>query len=114
MNFVLFQFLSDIGIFGIILLILWNLKYKKINNKIILFILGILFLLKFTLYYNFANSTQRIKEELKNSNQIFESKLKEPVKKIQKFNYKKEFNNISNSINQEQNKIHNSIKGNNQ
>jgi len=110
MNFVLFQFLSDIGIFSIILLILWNLKTKKFDNKIILFILGILFLLKFTLYYNFANSTERIKEELKNSNQIFERKLEEPIKKVQNFDYKKEFNDISKSIDKEQNKIHNSIK----
>jgi len=108
MNIVFFQYLPDVLIIYATIMLLINYKYpNKMKSSIILIILG--FILKAIVYFNFTNSDERIKKESIISNQIFQSKM-EKVKKLKEFNYSKEYENVSNSITKDADKIHNSVK----
>jgi len=110
MNIVLFQHLFDILII-VSLLMTFFTYYKKEYNlaKIYLISTFVIVLLKGFVYFNFANSDNRVKQENINSTKIFQAKMK-PIKKKKEFNYTKDFKDTSATITKEVDKIHNSIK----
>ena len=108
MHIVLFQFLPDIFLIvaiGYLIYAFRKNEYKKI--AIGLFVFAII--LKSIIFFDFTNSNKRVKEESQMSNQIFQSKM-EKAKRIPEFNYTKDYKDVSNSISNEANEIHNSIK----
>jgi len=110
MNVVLFQHIFDILI--IVSLLMTYITYKKEHYdlaKIYLISTLVIVLLKGFVYFNFTNSDHRVKQENINSTKIFQAKMK-PIKKINEFNYSKDFKDASVTITKEVDKIRNSIQ----
>ena len=111
MDIALTQYIFDVLIIISIIGIIYGIK-KKSKYFTVFLILWLLTLTiaSLTVYFNFTNSSKVIKMESNKASYIFQSKMKEPEKKIQEFNYSKDFKSESKDITNEADKIHKNIK----
>ena len=110
-NIVLAQYILDAIIIVSIIGIVHGIKKK---NKGVVKILSIWLIVTIVavsiIHFDFTGANERVKTESNNADQIFQSKLKEPEKKVQEFNYKKEFTTESKDITNESDKIHENVE----
>ena len=111
MTFVIFQYLLDIAILIGVGGIAFAIK-KKNKSLMIYFIIAILsiLLLKNFIYVNFTGSNTQVKKEANAANTIFQAKMNVKEKHLKEFNYTKDFQDVSKTIENQANEIHNSIK----
>ena len=110
-NVVLTQYILDAMIIVSIIGIIYGVRKK---NKGIVKILSIWLIITIIasaiIHFDFTGVNERVKIEGNNADQIFQSKMKEPEKRTQEFNYSKDFKSESKDITDEADSIHKNIK----
>ena len=110
-NMVLTQYILDAMIIVSATGIAYGVKKKNKSVTIMLSIwLIVTIIASLVIHFDFTGANERVRTESNNANQIFQSKMKEPEKKVQEFNYKKDFAAESKDITDEADSIHKNIK----
>ena len=110
-NMVLTQYILDAMIIVSAAGIAYGVKKKNKSVTIMLSIwLIVTIIASLVIHFDFTGANERVRTESNNANQIFQSKMKEPEKKVQEFNYKKDFAAESKDITDEADSIHKNIK----
>ena len=110
-NVVLTQYILDTMIIVSVIGIIYGVR--KRNKKIVKMLsiwLIVTIIATSIIHFDFTGANERVKVESNEADQIFQSKMKEPEKRIQEFNYSKDFKSESKDITNEANKIHKNIK----
>jgi len=89
-----------------------ELKLLLVKSVKIVYVIMFISILISGLNINFADTKEYRKSQNYQSNISYQERKQELPKKVEAFNYKKEYKNLDESITKEQNDIHNNIKEN--